>query len=122
MKKFSFHWAWVMGLLSVVTQTVTFQARFGRPNVDGSFLDYVWFFLSGSVGGLVLIFFVNRQQTSAARWMVLVAFLLVSPLSMLMMLGGGLLGPLGVLGFPFICWALVTWVGSLLAQRVARDG
>ena len=122
MKRISFHWAWLVGLLSVVTQTITFQARFGHPNTDGSFMDYVLFFLSGSLGGLVLIFFLNRQRTAAERWVVVVAFLLVSPLALLMMLGGGLLGPLGVLGFPLICWVLVTWVGSLLGGWVTREG
>lgn len=48
------------------------------------------------------------------------AFLLISPVALFMMIGGGLLGPLGVLIFPQIPWALFTWIGSLVARFVSR--
>jgi hypothetical protein len=48
---------------------------------------------------------------------VLIAFLLVSPVAMLFMLGGGLLGWNGILLFPQIPWALFTWIGSLVGKR-----
>jgi hypothetical protein len=43
-------------------------------------------------------------------------FLLASPIALLAMLGGGLLGPIGVLVFPQIPWALFTWIGSLAGR------
>jgi len=47
---------------------------------------------------------------------VLIAFLLATPLSLLLMLAGGMLGPLGVILFPQIPWALLAWLGSLLGR------
>jgi len=36
------------------------------------------------------------------------------------MIAGGLLGPIGVLLFPQIPWALFTWIGSLVAKFISR--
>jgi hypothetical protein len=51
---------------------------------------------------------------------VLAAFLLASPAALLMMLAGGLFGPLGILLWPQIPWALFTWIGSILGQIGSR--
>lgn len=122
MKKLSVFWAALVGLFSVVWQVGSFYLRFGRLNELAIPLDYIIFFLSGTLGGLILIYFLNRQPTSKGWWVVLAAFALVSPAALFMMIGGGLLGPLGVLIFPQIPWALFTWIGSLVARLVKRDG
>ena len=122
MKKISFYWALLIGLLTVVAQIATFYMRFRRWNTDSSFVDYLLFFLAGALGGLILVYFLNNQTTSAQRWVVLVTFLLASPIAMLFMLAGGLLGPLGVLIFPQFPWALVTWIGSLIGRRILTEG
>jgi peptidoglycan/LPS O-acetylase OafA/YrhL len=118
MKTNAWTWPLVVGLLSVAVQIITFYGRFGRWNIDSTFIDYLLFFLAGALGGWILAYFLNRQTTNTKWWIVLIAFLLASPIAMLFMLGGGLLGPLGVLIFPQIPWALVTWVGSLLGGRL----
>jgi hypothetical protein len=122
MKKLSVFWAALVGLFSVVWQVGSFYLRFGRLNELASPLDYIIFFLSGTLGGLILIYFLNRQPTSKGWWVVLAAFVLVSPAALFMMIGGALLGPLGVLIFPQIPWALFTWIGSLVARLVKRNG
>lgn len=119
-KTLSFWWALMVGLLAILAQVVTFYVRFGFFNTQASFANYVSFFLAGILGGLILIYFFNRQGSHQARWMVLIAFLLGSPLALFMMLGGGLLGPLGVLIFPQIPWALFTWIGSLVGKRISQ--
>jgi hypothetical protein len=48
----------------------------------------------------------------------LIAFLLATPLAMIFLLGGGLLGWIGVILFPQIPWALITWIGSLVGRIV----
>jgi len=108
----------LVGLLSAAAQIITFYARFGRWNTDSTFIDYLLFFLAGTLGGLILIYFLNRQTSIAKRWTVLIAFLLVSPAAMLFMLAGGLLGWISVLIFPQIPWALFTWIGSLVGRWV----
>ena len=114
------YWAFAVGILAIAAQLITYFLRFGRWNTESPFSDYVYFFLSGALGGSILIFFLNRHETSKGRWMVLVAFLLISPLSILVMLGGGLFGPLGILMWPQIPWGLFAWLGSLLGRFVAR--
>ena len=120
MKLISAYWALLVGPLSVAAQVITFYLRFGRWNTDATFVEYLFFFLAGSLGGSILVFFLNRQTSLRGRWIVLIMFLLVTPLALLMMIGGGLLGLLGVLVFPQIPWGLFTWLGSLLNRLVSR--
>ena len=120
MKQVSLYRALVVGLLVVIAQVVTFYIRFGRWNTDAFILDYVLIFLAGTLGGLILIYFLNRQSTSDARFIVLIAFLLASPIALFMMIAGGLLGIPGILLFPQIPWALFTWIGSFVGKRVSR--
>ncbi|MFV1949349.1 MAG: hypothetical protein ACC633_05370 [Anaerolineales bacterium] len=83
-------------------------------------LDYVLFFLAGTLGGLILIYFLNRQNSKTAWSVTLLAFLLASPIAMVMMVGGGLLGSIGVLIFPQIPWALFAWIGGLVGNFFAK--
>ena len=120
MKTLSAYWAFVVGLLFVAAQVIAYYLRFGNWNTISPFSDYLLFFLAGALGGSILIFFLNRQASVTQRWIVLVAFLIASPIALTMMLGGGLLGPLGVLIFPQIPWALFTWFGSLAGRSAAN--
>jgi RsiW-degrading membrane proteinase PrsW (M82 family) len=120
MKSISHYWALSIGLLSILAQVVTYFLRFGQLNTQASLGEYVLFFLSGSLGGAILLFFLNRQTRARAWWIVLGTFLLTTPISLLMMLGGGLFGPLGILLLPQIPWALITWIGSLLGGALSR--
>lgn len=120
MKSIPAYWALLAGLLSVIGQVVTYILRFGRWNTGSPFADYVFFFIAGTLGGFILIFFLNRQETARGRWIVLITFLLVSPVSLFLMLGGGLFGPFGLLILPQISWLLFTWLGSLLGRLVSR--
>ena len=115
-----FYWTLGAGILSIAAQIITYYLRFGVWNTEAQVSDLIFFFLAGTLGGLILIFFLNRQETRKGRWIVLAAFLLISPLSILVMLGGGLFGPLGILIWPQIPWALFTWLGSVLGRVVAR--
>jgi hypothetical protein len=73
--------------------------------------------VAGALGGLILIDFLNREESPRARRIVLIAFLLASPFALILMLAGGLFGPLGVLIAPQIVWALFTWLGAYVSQR-----
>jgi hypothetical protein len=116
MKSIPAYGALLVGLLSVLAQVVTYTLRFERLNTESPFADYIFFFLSGTIGGFILIFFLNRQPTRKGRWIVLIVFLLIAPISLFLMLGGGLFGPLGLLILPQIPWLLFTWLGSLLGR------
>ena len=120
MKKISLYWSALLGLISIAWQVGTYYVRFGKWNEFASPLDYVMFFLAGTLGGLIAIYFLNRQTTKVRWWVVLIAFLLASPIAFFMMIGGGMLGPLGVLIFPQLPWALFTWIGTLIAKLFSR--
>ena len=121
LQKVSFYWALLVGLLSPVAQSLEYYIRFDRWNTEATLTEYLLFFLAGTLGGVILIFFMNRQASTKRRWVVLIAFLLASWIALIMMIAGGLLGPIGVLLFPQIPWALFTWIGSWLAQFIVRD-
>lgn len=120
-KKIPFQWALLVGLLAAVAQVLTFYLRFGRWNTDAFIVDYLFIFLAGALGGLILIYFLNRQSSLDARFIVMIAFLLASPLALFMMIGGGLLGLPGILILPQIPWALFTWIGSFVGKRLSRS-
>lgn len=122
MKKISVFWAMVVGLVSVILQVLTYYFRFGQLNPYSPWLDYVLFFLSGTLGGLILIFFLNRQSANKAWWSVLTAFVLAAPVAMIFMVGGGLLGFIGILLFPQLPWFIFTWLGSLVGKFLSRAG
>jgi hypothetical protein len=118
MKKISFYWSLLAGLFTVAIQIITFYTRFGRMNTDATILDYILFFIAGTLGGLILIYFLNKQTSNGKRWVVTIAFLLATPVAMILGLMGGVLGPIGVILFPQIPWALITWIGSLVGRIV----
>jgi len=120
MKRVSWSWALVVGLLSVAAQVMIFYLRFGRWNTDTSVTDYVLLFLAGALGGCILVFFLNRQTSTEQRRAMLIAFILASPVALLMMIMGGLLGWIGVLIYPQIPWALFAGVGSWVGKLFAR--
>ena len=120
MKKTQTYWAVLIGLLSVVIQIATFYIRFGGWNTSSPMWDYILFFLAGTLGGLILIYFLNRQNSKTAWYATLIAFLLASPIALIMMVGGGLLGSIGVLLLPQIPWVLFTWIGGLAGNFFAK--
>jgi hypothetical protein len=121
MKMFSVYWSLLVGLLSITAQVITYFVRFGRWNTESPFEDYLFFFLAGTLGGWILIFFLNRQPSAATRRIVLFAFLLASPIALTVMIGGGLFGWPGVFFLPQIPWALSTlfasWIGGFVSRR-----
>ena len=121
LKRIPFQWAFLVGLLTVAAQVLTFYLRFGRWNTDAFIVDYLFIFLAGALGGLILIYFLNRQSSLDARFIVVIAFLLASPLALFMMIGGGLLGLPGILILPQIPWALFAWIGSFVGKRLSRS-
>jgi hypothetical protein len=120
MKSISAYWALLVGLLSVAAQVITYFLRFGRWNTEATFIEYLFFFLAGSLGGSILVFFLNRQTSMRGRWIVSIMFLLISPVALLLMIVGGLFGLLGGLILPLIPWALFSWLGSLLGRFISR--
>jgi hypothetical protein len=119
--KLSYWWAILFGLLFPVVQIGIYYFRFGRLNPYSPLLDYIMFFLTGTVGGLIFIALLRRSGTKAAQWSVTLAFLLATPIATLGMLGGGLLGPVGVVLFPTLIWGIITTIGYLIGGLISRS-
>ena len=122
MKKVSMLWSLLVGLVSVLWQTFSYYFRFGKFNPYSLWTDYLWFFIAGVLGGVILVLFLNRQITSRGRWSVLGAFILATPVAMIFMVGGGLLGFIGILIFPQIPWTITSWLGSWLGKFLSQNG
>ena len=120
MKKLPLYWSAVVGLVTVIWQTLSYYIRFDKWNEFAGITDYLAFFGAGVLGGLILIFFLNRQATSKGWWVVMIAFALATPVAMIFILGGGLLGFIGTLIFPQIPWGISTWLGSLVGKFLAK--
>jgi hypothetical protein len=120
-KRIPIQWALLVALLIVAAQVLTFYVRFGRWNTDAFIVDYLLIFLAGALGGIILIYFLNGQSSLDARFIVVIAFVLASPIALFMMIGGGLLGIPGILILPQIPWAIFTWIGSFVGQRLSRS-
>ncbi|MDZ4133932.1 MAG: hypothetical protein U1E11_12465 [Dethiobacteria bacterium] len=120
MKKTKIFGALLVGLLSVVAQIAVYYVRFGEWNAYSTVLDYILFFVAGTLGGLILIYFLNRQKSKTAWSATLLAFLLASPIALVMMVVGGYLGLIGVLVYPLIPWTLFAWLGGLVGNFLAK--
>lgn len=120
MRSIPLWWALPVGLVSVVWQATAYFIRFGQFNPYATFRDYVWFFIGGTLGGLILVMFMNRQPAEKGRWAVLIAFVLATPVAMIFMVGGGLFGLVSVLIFPQIPWLIFTWIGFLVGGYISR--
>jgi len=119
-REFSYWWAVLIGLFFPILQDLIYYLRFGILNPYAGLQDYVLFFLAGALGGLILIALLRRSRTNAAKWSVLLAFLLATPLATLGMLGGGLFGFFGIVLLPAAIWAIITGIGYGIGRLVSR--
>ncbi|GAB4434500.1 MAG: hypothetical protein Kow002_21420 [Anaerolineales bacterium] len=120
-KKISYWWSALVGFLSIAAQVASFYNRFGKlAPAESNLLDFLWFFLGGLAGGAIGVYFYNRNVSNAARWAVMVSFVLGFYPAMLAMLGGGLIGFIGIIILPAIVWGIFTGLGFLLGKLLQR--
>lgn len=115
-KKPSFLWALAIGMLFPILQFSIFFLRFQNLNPDAAAVDYLYFFLSGLLIGLVLIYLLRHSQTQAMYRGAIVGFVIGVPLALLGMILGGLMGPFGIILFSISPVIFVTGVGYIVGQ------
>jgi DMSO reductase anchor subunit len=124
-RELSYWWAAAIGLLFPILQALIYYIRFGILNPYAPLIDYILFFLAGTLGGLILIALLRRSETKSAKWSVSLAYLLGTPVAFLGSLGGGLFGPVGVILLPTIIWAVFSligyWLGSLFSKDKSKE-
>jgi hypothetical protein len=120
-KKIPYWWAILIGLLAPILQVAIYYFRFFSLNEESTALDYVMFFIAGTVGGLILIALLNRSKTKAAKWLVIIVFILATPVALTGMVVGGLVGPLGVIFMSAMLWTMITGIGFFIGRFLSRN-
>ena len=108
MKNTAYLWATVYGAYLYLLFQIMFFARFGRINTQVSVLDlFIW--VVGIVSVLILMFFMRKLPTRKA--LMFVPFVIALPFGYVGTMGGGLIGPLGMLILGTIPFAVILAIG-----------
>lgn len=100
-----------------LVHVLVFRARFGRMPEAAGPLDYVWFGLTGLIAAWVTIAFMERATSPRQRTTTILGTLLAAPMAAMGNLGGGLLGPIGVVLFGTLPFVLGAWGGWSVGRR-----
>lgn len=119
-KKPSFLLAFAVGILFVVLQIVIFFLRFNNLNPDASIVDYLFFFIGGTLIGLGLIYFLRRGENKGTRQATIIGFIIGIPFAVFGMLLGGLAGPFGVIFLGMSPAVFTTAAGYFLGRTFSK--
>lgn len=96
-KKVSFLWSFGVGLLILVLSFAMFLLGFGNSDTGASLIDYVMIFLTGTLIGLVLVYFLRRSEKKSIYNATLIAFVISLPLALFGVVFGSVVGGIGIL-------------------------
>lgn len=119
-KKPSFWWSFAVGGLFVILQVLLFFLRFNSLNPDAAGVDYLYFFIGGTLVGLGLVYFLRRSETKGAYRGTLIGFIVGIPFALFGMLIGGLVGPVGSILFSMSPGIFVTGLGYFLGRTFSK--
>jgi len=111
---FSYPWAILYGLYFYLIFHVLFLFRFGRFNTDMSVVD-LFIVLVGIMSVLLLMYF--AKKVGEKKKLLFIPFVIAIPFSYIGALGGGLLGPVGVLVFGMIPFLITLPIGYALLKK-----
>jgi hypothetical protein len=119
-KKPSFLSALAIGILFPVLQVVIFFLRFKRWNADGPLVDYLFFYIGGTLIGLGLIYFLRRSENRTVQRATIIGFIAGIPFALFGMVMGGLAGPLGAIILGMSPGIFMTAVGYFLGLASSK--
>lgn len=119
-KKPSFLLAFAVGILFVVLQVVIYFLRFNTINPDASIVDYLFFFIGGTLIGLGLVYFLRRSENKGTRQATIIGFIIGIPFAVFGMLLGGLAGPFGVIFLGMSPAVFTTAAGYFLGRTFSK--
>lgn len=115
----SYPWAVLYGFyLYLIFQTV-FLFRFGRINTDVNILD-LFIVLVGVLSVALFMYFGNKVGDKR-KWL-FIPFVIAVPFSYIGMLGGGLLGPVGILLYGMIPFLITLPIGYVFLKKKSDKG
>lgn len=94
-KKTSFVWSLGVGLLFVVLSFIMFLSGYGSLE-SGTLTVYGMIFLSGTLIGVVLVYFLRRSEKQSVSKVTMVAFVLSLPFAMFGVMFGSIVGGTGI--------------------------
>jgi len=110
----SYPWAVLYGLYFYLIFHVLFLFRFGRVNTSVNIND-MFIVLVGILSVLLLMYFGNKIEKK--RKILFIPFVIAVPFSYIGALGGGLLGPVGILLFGIIPFLITLPIGYVFLRR-----
>ncbi|TAK11107.1 MAG: hypothetical protein EPO32_13350 [Anaerolineae bacterium] len=117
MKKTSYWLALPLGLLGPAFYLVTFYLRFNR--LEGQqFNESLKTFLPALLGGLFLVWLLNRAAIVKARRATWLGFLVALPFGLLGAAMGGLLGIIGIILFGAVPLVIGAGLGFLVGKML----
>jgi hypothetical protein len=119
-KKPSFLWALAIGALFPVLQLAIFLFRFNRWNTDAPVIEYLFFYISGAMIGLGVIYFLRRSENKGAQRGTIIGFVIGIPFALFGMTMGGLAGPLGAIILGMSPGVFMTAVGYFLGLAFSK--
>ncbi len=119
-KKPSFLWALAIGALFPVLQLAIFLLRFNRWNTDSPAIEYLFFYISGTVIGLGLIYFLRRSENKGVQRATIIGFVIGIPFALFGMVMGGLGGPLGAILLGMSPGVFMTALGYFLGLALSK--
>lgn len=119
-KKPSFLWALAIGVAFPILQVLIFFLRFQNINQDASVTDYLFFFISGLIIGLALIYFLRRSESKGAYRGAIIGFVISVPLALIGMLLGGLMGGFGIVLLSISPAIFVTGIGYFIGRALSK--
>ncbi|MBI3159713.1 MAG: hypothetical protein HYZ26_08970 [Chloroflexi bacterium] len=120
MKKTPYWIAAALGLLGPAFYLVTYTMRFNRPEGQ-QYRESIDTFLPVALGGLFLVWLLNRAASRKVRRLTWAGFLLLLPFGLFGSTIGGMLGIIGVILFGAIPLVVGAALGYGLGNLLSRD-
>jgi len=111
---FSYPWSILYGLYMYVIFHILFLVRFGRINVEVNSSD-IFIVLVGIFSVVLLMYFGNKVGDK--KKLLLIPFVIAIPFSYMGALGGGLLGPIGMLVFGILPFLITLPIGYVFLKK-----
>lgn len=119
-KKISFAWSLGVGLIFFVLSLVIFISGFGNSGTQAPLMSYVMVFLSGTLIGAVLVYFLRLSEQAALFKVTLISFGVSIPFAIFGLVFGGVVGGIGLFLLVVSPSVFITGLGHYLGRIFIR--
>jgi hypothetical protein len=119
-QKPSFLWALLVGGFFAALQALLLTLNIGGTKPVVTAVDYVIYFVTGTLIGVGLVYFLRRSGSRGVAQAVWIGFLASLPFALFGMIFGGMIGAFGVFMLSLSPAMFITGVGYLIGRTFAR--